>query len=139
MSLHLRARSPTVALLVLSIVLITFLAVQPVPATHGERGPVTIASIEPLGVVTFPTGTEFAGTEVGRLSGITFDPHRNVYYVVSDDGDNPRFYTVAIDFTDGRLDEGDVTFLDVTVLQDQNNPIGWFKSHLCSFSILQSN
>ena len=82
----------------------------------------TVASTEFLGIVTFPTGTEFAGTEVGGLSGITYDAKRGVYYALSDDRsqrDPARYYTVAIDLSDGSLDPGDVTFEDVTFLRDQ--------------------
>jgi 3-phytase/alkaline phosphatase D len=65
----------------------------------------------------------FADTEVGGLSGITYDSNRGVYYALSDDRSqtNPaRYYTVAIDLSDGSLDRGDVTFLDVTFLRDKN-------------------
>ncbi len=76
----------------------------------------TVAGVESLGVVTFVTGTTFAGTEVGGLSGIAYDARRGVYYALSDDRTDARFYTVSIDLSDGSLDPGDVTFLDVTFL-----------------------
>ena len=89
------------------------------PATARDKQ-LSIASIESLGLVTFPTGYEFAGTEVGGLSGIAYDARREVYYAVSDDA-TPRFYTIAIDLSDGSLDDGDVTFLDVTLLTERGN------------------
>jgi hypothetical protein len=93
-----------------------------VSAAGPKDGALSVASVESLGLVTFPTGTQFADTEVGGLSGITYDPARGVYYAVSDDRstiDPARTYTVAIDVSDGALDEGDVTFLAVTFLRDK--------------------
>ncbi len=48
----------------------------------------TVAGVEFLGQAVFETGFEFAGTEVGGLSGITYDPLRDVYYALSDDRGN---------------------------------------------------
>ena len=79
----------------------------------------TVTGIESLGVVTFETGTMFADTEVGGLSGIAYDERRGVYYAISDDRSDARFYTVAIDLSDGSLDDGDVAFQDVTFLVGQ--------------------
>lgn len=126
MSLQSRSRRRPMAALTLTLltfVLLSFtvgsLSARTAPP-DSER--FTVDDVESLGVVTFATGFEFAGTEVGGLSGIAFDARRDVYYVVSDDRDNPRYYTVAIDLgADGRLDDGDVTFLDVTFLRDRRN------------------
>src|SRR5919199_3345805 len=86
----------------------------------------TVTGVEFIGEVTFPTGYTFEGTQVGGLSGITYNPFKNVYYSISDDRSqfNPaRFYTLSIDLSDGSLDNGDVTFKDVTTLRDENgNP-----------------
>ena len=81
-----------------------------------------VVDIELLGTIIFPTGFTFADTEVGGLSGITFDPRRHRYYTLSDDRseiDPARFYSLAIDLADGQLDDGDITFLDVTTLLDE--------------------
>lgn len=83
----------------------------------------TVADTEMLGEVVFPTGTMFMDTEVGGLSGITYDRVRGVFYALSDDRSdiNPaRFYTLDIDLSDGQLDDGDIQFLDVTYLRDEN-------------------
>jgi myo-inositol-hexaphosphate 3-phosphohydrolase len=83
----------------------------------------TVSSVEFLGEVTFPTGLTFEDTEVGGLSGIVYDAESQVYYSISDDRSqrNPaRFYTLEIDLNDGRLDEGDISFQDVTTLLDEN-------------------
>jgi hypothetical protein len=115
-------------LLLLATVLLTAAAVGRAPASPGvvTAGPYTVIDVEALGLVTFPTGTTFAETEVGGLSGITYDAARGVYYALSDDRseiDPARFYTVAIDVSDGQLDEGDVEFLEVTFLRDQQGDL----------------
>ena len=73
-----------------------------------------------IGEATLPGGYRFGGTEVGGLSGIDYDSKRDLYYAISDDRseiDPARFYKLRIDLSDGRLEEGDVRFLDaVTIL-----------------------
>ena len=105
-------------------VLLTLLLLSPVVATSAldTAGARTVVGVEFLGEVVLPTGTLFGGTEIGGLSSITYDPGRQVYYVMSDDqgnrttGDPVRYYTVAINVTDGMLDSGDVKFVGVTQL-----------------------
>jgi 3-phytase/alkaline phosphatase D len=83
----------------------------------------SVSDVEFLGEVTFPTGFTFEGTQVGGLSSITYDRFNNVFYSISDDRSqfNPaRFYTLNIDLSDGSLDDGDVTFEDVTTITDEN-------------------
>jgi hypothetical protein len=65
-----------------------------------------------IGQVEVPFGFNFDGTTVGGLSAISYDPGRQLYYVVSDDrsAKNPaRFYTVRIPLSDNTL--GDVEFV----------------------------
>lgn len=84
---------------------------------------VTVTDIDLIDYVTFPTGHVFAGTEVGGLSSMIYDSHRNVYYVLSDDRSeiNPsRFYTVDIAVVGGDLE---VTFVDVTYLRDRKGKL----------------
>lgn len=79
--------------------------------------------IEFIGEVTFETGYEFQGTEVGGLSGAAWDEDNGVYYILSDDRsqiNDARFYTVSMDASDGSLDDGDVVFLDTTTLLNEN-------------------
>ena len=91
-------------------------------SANGATGAQVVVDVEFLGEVVVPTGTDFGNTEIGGLSSITFDAARDVYYVLSDDqgnrptGDPVRYYTVAIDLSDGTLDDGDVEFIDVTEL-----------------------
>ena len=76
-------------------------------------------SLQFIGQAIVPTGTTFAGTTIGGLSSITYDPKLNVYYTLSDDQSqiNPaRFYTVGIDVGPS-FDSSDVHFQAVTTLQ----------------------
>jgi hypothetical protein len=116
----------TVAITLVLLLLITVLAAS----ATSETGAMTVADMEFLGEVVVPTGTLFDGTEIGGLSSITYDAGRGVYYALSDDqgnrptGDPVRYYTMAIDVSDGSLDDGDVVFTGVTQL---------FESHTTPF------
>lgn len=99
---------------------LTGFAVQNV-AAKAKDTQLTVASYELIGTVNIPTGTQFEDTEIGGLSSISYDPRRNVYYAISDDQgtiDPVRYYTLYIDVSDGQLDPGDITFLDVTTILD---------------------
>ncbi|NEQ36384.1 MAG: phytase [Okeania sp. SIO3I5] len=81
----------------------------------------TVTNIEFIGDVEFPTGFNFAGTQVGGLSGISYDKDSGIYYSISDDrseNNAARFYTVDIDLSDGNLDDGDVAFTNLTFLSE---------------------
>jgi hypothetical protein len=83
-----------------------------------------INSIEFIGQATLPTGLIFQKTEVGGLSGITYDAKNNLYYAISDDrGEKapPRFYTLIIDLSKGKLTNKDVSTVSVTNLLNTNN------------------
>jgi hypothetical protein len=80
---------------------------SPATAKHG---------LQFLGQAIVPTGTRFQDTTVGGLSSITYDEKRGVYYAISDDPADVRFYTVSLDVRDGRLTDGDVRFESVTRL-----------------------
>ena len=104
--------------LLLALAAALFALLSSAPAAN-ERGPTP--SLEFLGQAIVPTGTTFEGTQVGGLSGIAYDAEGNVFYSLSDDPSqfNPaRFYTLRVDVSDGRLDPGDVDFLDVNTLKD---------------------
>ena len=88
-------------------------------ARDGSKPP----ALEFLGQAIVPTGTTFAGTTVGGLSSITYDARAGLFYALSDDQGQlqpARFYTLGVDLADGRLDNGDVSFLDVTTLLAPN-------------------
>ncbi len=83
----------------------------------------TIAGIDFLGQAVFPTDTSFGGTQVGGLSGITYDASKKVYYSIADDRSqiNPaRFYTFQIDLSGGSLSQSGVKPVGVTTLRDAN-------------------
>jgi len=87
----------------------------------------SVTKIEFLGETSIPTDTEFAGTTIGGLSGLTYDPANELYYALSDDRgseeNNSRFYTLNLDLSDGSLDEGDVNLTNVTtLLNPQGDP-----------------
>lgn len=85
---------------------------------------VKITGIEFIGAANFPTGFVFQNTELGGLSGITYDAKNNVYYAISDDRGQktpPRFYTFKIDLSQGKLTKDKITPLAVTNLLNENN------------------
>jgi hypothetical protein len=93
---------------------VTVVMLAQLPATGSK-----IQDIEFLGQATFPTGTKFEGTEVGGLSGITYDASKNVYYSISDDRSEKspaRFYTLRINLSQDELKKVDL--VDVTTIQN---------------------
>jgi 3-phytase/alkaline phosphatase D len=111
-------------------VLITLAAMTAVAAVVAASGVGAAASdgakppeLEFLGQAIVPTGTTFSGTTVGGLSSITYDGAREVFYALSDDQGQlqpARFYTLRADLSDGLLENGDITFVDVTTLLAPN-------------------
>jgi hypothetical protein len=93
-----------------------------------ETPPMTVDSAQYLGQVVFPPDAMFDGTQIGGLSSITYDAGRDVYYSLSDDQaaiNYVRYYTTDIDYSDGTLDPGDVTFTKVTQLyESKKQPFG---------------
>ena len=69
-----------------------------------------------LGQQIIPTATQFQGTQFGGLSGFAYDRHRRVFYALSDDQTNVRFYTLRIDVSSG---VPAVQILAVTTLRDE--------------------
>ncbi|WP_287128124.1 esterase-like activity of phytase family protein [Candidatus Cyanaurora vandensis] len=84
-----------------------------------QAAPSTVTEISYLGQATFPTGTLYNNTQVGGLSGITYDSSQNLYYSIADDRSviNPaRYYTLTIDLSTGTLNNSNVVFTGVTTL-----------------------
>ena len=77
-----------------------------------------------LGVTEIPSGTEFEGTTLGGLSGVTYDAAAGNYVAVSDDRgsdtSSPRVYTLDIDLSDGSLDDGDVAVTSTSPLLESD-------------------
>jgi hypothetical protein len=89
-----------------------------------------VTDIEFIGQAILPTGLTFEKTLVGGFSGITYDAKNNLYYAISDDRSEKapaRFYTLKIDLSKGKLQDGDVVPIGVTTLlneQGENFPPG---------------
>jgi len=92
--------------------------------------PDRIGELTDVGTATLPTGFTFAQTEVGGLSGITYDTRRDRFYAVSDSrGDNgpARFYTLKLNWNSEPLQLDSVEVVGVTFLVDsegQSFPVG---------------
>lgn len=116
-----KSRLIFILLLLLFTLLFTSIAAAQTNQTHQNAQ--TVASYEFLGEVTFPTGTMFRNTEVGGLSSIVYDARTGLYYAISDDRseiNDARYYTIHIDVADGSLDDGDIQFVRVTTILDEN-------------------
>ncbi|MEG3897236.1 MULTISPECIES: esterase-like activity of phytase family protein [unclassified Microcoleus] len=82
-----------------------------------------VTKIDFIGRAIFPTGSPFMDTEIGGLSGITYDAEKQVYYAISDDRSSKapaRFYTVKINLQSGKLEKEQIAFTGVTTLLDEN-------------------
>jgi hypothetical protein len=82
-----------------------------------------VTKIDFTGRAVFPTGTQFQETEIGGISGITYDAERQVYYAISDDRSSKspaRFYTLKIDLNSDQLAKEKIAFTGVTTLLDEN-------------------
>ncbi len=81
-----------------------------------------------LGETRFEKRMTCKGVEFGGLSGITYNPQQDIYYIISDDPGKfapARFFTVKINLNDGHLDDGDVNCLGFTMLLDKKG--GFFR------------
>ena len=112
-----RAAGPRLASAVCAAAVLLALAPAPAGADDDER-----LRLRFIGEVRFETGTTFKDTVIGGLSGIDYDRGRGRYYAISDDRgtatSESRFYDLTIDLSDGSLDDGDITFTDVTTILD---------------------
>jgi len=82
-----------------------------------------VTQMDFVGRAIFPTGSPFGGTEIGGLSGITYDADQQVYYAISDDRSSKapaRFYSLKIDLQSGKMEKEQVAFTGVTTLLDEN-------------------
>lgn len=103
-----------IPLLIISI----FLFFQNLPINAVE-----ITGIDFLGQATLPNNLTFQKTPIGGLSGITYDPKKDLYYVISDDRGKKapaRLYTLKIDLSKGKLTNGGVVPVGVTTLLNEN-------------------
>jgi hypothetical protein len=56
-----------------------------------------------IGETRLPHRLRFEGTTVGGLSGLDYDPARDLWYAVSDDRSAPHFYTLRLPITAGQV------------------------------------
>jgi len=101
-----------IAILIVIILIISF-----------STSSVEISSIDFIGEATLPKGLSFQKTELGGLSGITYDAKNDLYYVISDDRGQKapaRFYTLKIDLSKGSLESGGVVPVGVTMLLNKD-------------------
>ncbi len=112
-------------LLKLPIIIVFFLTIIVVTVAFTNLTPsaVEVTAIDFIGEATLPTGTNFKNTELGGLSGITYDARRRVYYAISDDRSvksAARFYTFKININGDSFQKGDVEPIAVITLKDKN-------------------
>ena len=76
--------------------------------------PISVSGLKFLGELDVPHNQLFKGTTIGGLSGIDYEPGKDLYYIISDDRSavNPaRFYTAKIFFSERGIDS--TRFVDV--------------------------
>ncbi len=84
---------------------------------------VEVTGIKFIGEATLPTGTNFKNTELGGLSGITYDGKNQLYYAISDDRSQKspaRFYTFNIDLNLDSFQSNSIKPIAVTTLKDRS-------------------
>lgn len=87
----------------------------------GQTQATLSTSVTFLGEASLPSGLQFQATEVGGLSGITYDGQRQVYYAISDDRSQKapaRFYTLTLDLSQGTLKSDGMAVKAVTIIQN---------------------
>lgn len=92
--------------------------------TNAQVNAIEISDIEFIGEAALPNNLSIENTEVGGLSGITYDEKKQLYYAISDDrGEKAaaRFYSLKIDLSKGKLENSDITIVGVTTLLNQND------------------
>lgn len=109
---------PGLIFIFLSILIITLLV------NSLATSALEITELQFIGEATLPTDYSFQNTELGGLSGITYDEKNRLYYSISDDRSQKapaRFYTLRIDLSKGSLENGAVIPVAVTTLLNENN------------------
>jgi hypothetical protein len=92
--------------------------------TRYTPGIVNISHLKFLSEYDVPNNKDFQNTIIGGLSGIDYDPKKNVYYIISDDRSerNPaRFYEAEIIIKQGKIDS--VIFLDKKFLKNNTGNV----------------
>ena len=108
---------PRILYFLIPILIISFIF------TNFPSNGIEVSSIEFIGEATLPKGLIFQKTEVGGLSGITYNPKNNLYYAISDDRGQKaaaRFYTLKIDLRKSSLQKGGIIPVSFTTLLNEN-------------------
>ncbi|WP_413201070.1 esterase-like activity of phytase family protein [Nostoc piscinale] len=108
---------PKIIYLGIGLLIVTILMI------NSSSNTVEISSVDFIGEATLPKNLSFQKTEVGGLSGITYDAKNDLYYAISDDRGQKaptRFYTFKIDLSKGLLENDDVVPVGVTMLLNQD-------------------
>jgi len=108
---------PLIIVFFVTIVVVTFIL------SNFSTTAVEVKGIDFIGEATLPTGTKFKNTELGGLSGITYDSRKQVYYAISDDRSQKspaRFYTFQINLNTDSFQESDIKPVAVTTLKNKN-------------------
>ncbi|MBD2530444.1 esterase-like activity of phytase family protein [Nostoc flagelliforme FACHB-838] len=108
---------PRIIYFLLPILIISFVF------TNLPSNAVEVSSIEFIGEATLPKGLILRKTEIGGLSGVTYNAKNNLYYTISDERGQKaaaRLYTLKIDLSKGSLEKGKVVPVSVTTLLNEN-------------------
>jgi len=107
------------------IIMFSLLPLISSTAAFSAHKAVPFAGIEFIGEAFIPFKQQVKGTIVEGLSGLTRIGETNRYLAIADPTNKPpaRFYELEINIDDGSLDKGDVTVIDVTLIQDQAGPL----------------
>ncbi|MEA5579923.1 esterase-like activity of phytase family protein [Nodularia harveyana UHCC-0300] len=109
---------PLIIYIIIPIIIVSFLL------NNSYINSLEVSEIKFMGEATIPQKTNFQNTEIGGLSGITYDTKKDIYYAISDDRGQkapPRFYTLKIDLSKDTLQNSDVVTVGVTTLFNQDN------------------
>ncbi|MBE9216962.1 esterase-like activity of phytase family protein [Plectonema cf. radiosum LEGE 06105] len=111
---------PLIIIFFVTIVLFVFVL------SNLRTSAVEVTGINFIGEATLPTGTNFKNTELGGLSGITYDSQNQLYYIISDDRSQKspaRFYTFNINLNIDSFQSSDIKPVTVTKLKDKSGKI----------------
>ncbi len=100
---------------------------SPLTLTQPAQAQATVHNLELMGEASFPgRSLEIDGTEVGGLSGITYDANNNLFFAISDDRSEKapaRFYTMELDLSQDSFGPEQVYFQNASLLRRDNGDL----------------
>ena len=105
--------------------IITLNACENFPQVSAEDRLFLDISLEFLGEYELPKQI-FQETKFGGLSGLTYDRKNDLFYAISDDRQNPRFYTLKVNLKSSQDNKPQIDFIhieNVTLLKDEKGGI----------------